>query len=101
LAVATFQAAIVAVVTRAFLSGFRPFHVLLITGIVFVAFYVGTVLLLKIPTSIELQLLRNKVSAFERLLFWRRDTRRFSRIPVAVAASDGMHQTSPPEFKAP
>ena len=101
LAVATLLAATVGVVTRAFLSGFRPFHVLMITGVVFVLFYVGTVLLLKVPTSTELQLLRKKVSGFERLLFWRGNTRRFSPIPATVAAGDGRHQTTPPEFKTP
>jgi len=61
-----------ALVTRSFVVSFRPFYVLAITGAVFIVFYIGIILLWRVPTDIERERVIKRISGLERFLFWRR-----------------------------
>jgi hypothetical protein len=96
LGIATVIASLAGVMSKAFLVGFRPFYILLITGIIFSAFYIIVVLLMKIPNSDEKHLVREKFFELERLLLGKRTAQPLvgaSAVPTVDRSS-----TRPPEF---
>jgi O-antigen/teichoic acid export membrane protein len=72
LALAAAIAGITSAFVRSFLLGLKPFVVLVVCGIVFALVYLAAILLLKIITGEEFDLVRNHLARLQRRFYWKR-----------------------------
>lgn len=72
IAAAALAAACVAAAVRALLPGVRPFFVLAACGASFGAAYLAAILLLKVVTEDEFEMVRARVARLQRRVYWRR-----------------------------
>ncbi|HEY0003475.1 MAG TPA: oligosaccharide flippase family protein [Pyrinomonadaceae bacterium] len=72
IAVAALTAGILTALLRSLMTGFKPFFVLAACGVVFTLAYLAVILLLRVVTVEELDLLRGKVDQLQRRVFWKR-----------------------------
>jgi O-antigen/teichoic acid export membrane protein len=72
LALAAAIAGITSAFVRSFLLGLKPFVILVVCGIVFALVYLAAILLLKIITGEEFDLVRNHLARLQRRFYWKR-----------------------------
>ena len=72
LALAALTGALATLITRPLVMGLSPFYVLVMTGTVFLIFYIGIIFLWKVPTPLERAVLTKRISVLERVWFWKR-----------------------------